>query len=68
MFSDIRISFPASFNATTLEVMPLSEKGREWFQSKFGRGAVSAEIYKSSGPDFEDAVIAAGLRHEVIHR
>jgi hypothetical protein len=65
--SDIRITFPASFEATTLTVRPTSDKGRKWFQTQFGACSVSAEIYKSQGYAFEDRAIANGLRVEVAH-
>ena len=63
--SDIRITFPTSFDATTLGIEPISEAGREWFRRNFGSFAVSAEIYKSSGPSYEEAILSAGLRLEV---
>lgn len=63
--ADIRITFPASFNATTLGIEPLTDSGRDWFQKNFGRFAVSAEIYKSSGPAYEEKILEAGLALEV---
>lgn len=63
--ADIRITFPASFNATTLGIEPLTDSGRDWFRKNFGSFAVSAEIYKSSGPDYEERIISAGLKLEV---
>ncbi len=53
------------FTATTMEVKPTSEAGREFFTEHFGEAAVSATLKKSGGYEMMRAIFDRGLRYEV---
>lgn len=50
--SDIRV-VPFTFTATEITLEAVTEKGREFFASIFGAGAVSINLPKSKAIDFE---------------
>jgi len=58
--TDIQI-IPFDFNSTTITFNAITEKGKELFSQMFGLGAVSVDLPKSKGMDFETFVIQKGL-------
>jgi hypothetical protein len=51
--SDIRM-VPFTFAATEISLEAITEKGREFFASVFGVGAVSVNLPKSKAPAFAE--------------
>ena len=58
--ADIRV-LPFDFAATEITVEAASEKGRGFFASMFGAGAVSVNMKKSAAFDFERYATAKGI-------
>lgn len=56
----------AGFSATSIEVRPVSDKGREFFEKHFGRAACGATLRKSGGYEMMQAVDDAGMTYEVL--
>ena len=52
---------PFDFAATEITVEAMSEKGRGFFATMFGAGAVSVNIKKSAAFDFERFAQAKGM-------
>jgi hypothetical protein len=59
--TDVIVAF-GDFASTTVSFMANTAAAREFFAAQFGRGAVEANIRKSSAPDFAAAAAAAGLK------
>ena len=57
--ADVRV-LPFDFAATEITVEAASEKGRGFFASMFGAGAVSVNMKKSAAFDFERFAEAKG--------
>jgi hypothetical protein len=45
--TDVTLSGSLDFNATSVEIAPITIAGTEWFERHFGCGAVSATVKKS---------------------
>jgi hypothetical protein len=58
--ADIRV-LPFDFAATEITVEATSEKGRGFFASMFGTGAVSVNMKKSAAFDFEKFAQQKGM-------
>lgn len=58
--ADVRV-LHFDFAATEITVEAVSEKGRGFFASMFGTGAVSVNMKKSAAFDFERFVQAKGM-------
>ena len=58
--ADVRV-LPFDFAATEITVEAASEKGRGFFASMFGAGAVSVNMKKSAAFDFERFAEAKGM-------
>jgi len=58
--ADVRV-LPFDFAATEITVEAASEKGRGFFASMFGAGAVSVNMKKSAAFDFEKFAEAKGI-------
>ena len=58
--ADIRV-LPFDFAATEITVEAASEKGRGFFASMFGTGAVSVNMKKSAAFDFEKFAEQKGM-------
>ena len=58
--ADVRV-LPFDFAATEITVEAASEKGRGFFASMFGAGAVSVNMKKSTAFDFERFAAAKGM-------
>jgi hypothetical protein len=58
--ADVRV-LPFDFEATEITVEAASEKGRGFFASMFGAGAVSVNMKKSAAFDFERFAESKGM-------
>ena len=45
---DLRIASASDFNSTTVEILPVTEKGKAWFSDQYGDCAVSVTVRKAS--------------------
>jgi hypothetical protein len=62
---DVVIKY-GEFNATECEVTPISDKGRELFESTYGAGCLSITIIKSSVDECKKALENRGMSVRVI--
>lgn len=62
--ADICVNF-GDFNATTIRVEPVSDKGRQWFDAHVGEGAASADFRKSQGESLDRQFAECGLKVNV---
>lgn len=62
--ADVRIVGLVDFNATSVEVEPITIAGCEWFERHFGEGAVSANVRKSDAGRLTDSLADEGLNFE----
>ena len=58
--SDIRV-VPFTFAATEISLEAVTEKGRQFFASVFGAGAVSVNLPKSQAPAFAAFAVNKGV-------
>ena len=60
--TDVTLTGSLNFNATSVEIAPVTIVGTEWFERHFGTGAVSATVKKTVAvfeviPSLEEAEV-----------